>query len=86
MYAAQEGVKFCSLLPILILRGEMARGDHTMYSIFLVLGVALVILSPLALELWLTAVESRRQRLAEKHFASLTKARAQGMPLLPARW
>ena len=56
-----------------------------MYSLFLVLGVALVILSPVALELYLTAVEHRRQRQAEKRFAALTQTNAPGMPWTPAR-
>ena len=56
-----------------------------MYSLFLVLGVALVILSHLALELWLTAVESRRQRLADMHLAKLTRTRSEGLAWHPAR-
>ncbi len=56
-----------------------------MYSLFLVLGVALVILSPLALEFYLTTVEHRRQRREEKRFAALTGATASGSPWTPAR-
>ena len=56
-----------------------------MYSLFLVLGVAFVILSPLALELYLTAVERRRQHLEAKRFASLTNATGASLPWTPAR-
>ena len=85
MYAAQEGVKSSDELPIVILRAKKARGDQAMYSLFLVLGVALVILSPLALEFYLTALEHRRQRLHEKRFGSLTKTKAPAIPFTPAR-
>ena len=56
-----------------------------MYSLFRVLGVALVILSPLALELYLTAVEHYRHRQQEKRFAALTKAAGANLPWTPAR-
>ena len=46
-----------------------------MYSLFLVLGVALVILSPLALELWLTAYEGRAQSRRAKRTPISPKAK-----------
>ncbi len=56
-----------------------------MYSLFLVLGVALVILSPIALELYLTVLERRRQHQEEKRFASLTNVTGASLPWTPAR-
>ncbi len=63
MYPHNEEVKFLRDLPILILQANLtARGDQLMYSLFLVVCVALVILSPLALELLLTVYEGRAER------------------------
>ncbi|HLI77583.1 MAG TPA: hypothetical protein VKV02_11600 [Acidobacteriaceae bacterium] len=59
-----------------------------MYSLFLVVGVALVILSPLALELFLTAAERRAERasrLRRRRVIRAANAKGPGIAWAPAR-
>lgn len=53
-----------------------------MYSLFLVCSVALVILSPLALELWLSWMEARAER---RHLRQLNAGSRPGIGLVPDR-
>lgn len=59
--------------------------EKPMYSLFLVLAVALVVLSPLALELFLTTIEHRRQQRKAQRFATLTKTHHPNLTWTPAR-